>query len=97
MDPASRYQRFVLWARRNNPLVNRLGQFAIWTLRTARSHRSVSVAFGTAVAALVIGGFLVSSMPVANVLWLLAALMAASSLLVAVIGFVGHLVQRADE
>jgi hypothetical protein len=94
MDAASRYQRFVLWARRNNPVVNRLGQFAIWMLRTASNHRSVSLALAAAFAALIVGGFLVSSMSVATVLWVLAASMAASSFLVAVIGFTGHLVRR---
>jgi len=94
MDAASRYQRFVLLARRNNPVVNRLGQFAIWMLRTASNHRNLSLALAAAFAALIVGGFLVSSMSVATVLWVLAASMAASLFSVTVIGFAGHLMQR---
>lgn len=93
-DAAARYERFVLWARRSNPLVNRLGQFAMWTLRTGRRHAGTTVGAAAGFAALVIAGFFMPSPPGSIALWVIAALVAIGSLVVAVIGFVSHLVER---
>jgi FkbM family methyltransferase len=94
---ASRYARFVLWARRNNPLINRSGQFAMWVLRTARNYRVIVLSLMTVVAALLIGGFFVPSTLGATVSWILAALVVVGSLLVAIVGFSGHLVKRSTD
>lgn len=90
----SNYERFVLWARRNHPIINSLGQFAMWTLRTARRHMAASIALVIAFLGLVIGGSLIPSTEGAAILWSFAAILAAACLLVAAKGFLGHLSQR---
>lgn len=92
---ADRYERFVLWARQANPLVNTVGRFAIWTLRTARHHTGMAIGAVASLAILLVAGLLVPSPAGSIALWLLAALLAAGFLVVAMIGFVNHMVQRA--
>ncbi|WP_202307487.1 FkbM family methyltransferase [Mesorhizobium sp. L-8-10] len=90
----SNYERFVLWARRGHPTINRLGQFAMWTLRTARRHMAASIALATTFLALAAGGSFAPSAEIAAILWLSATMFAAGCLVVAAQGFMGYLSRR---
>lgn len=90
----SNYERFVIWARREHPVINRLGQFAMWSLRTARRHVAAATALAAAFIGLTVGGALVPSAAGAVVLWAFAAVLGAACLSVAVMGFARHLLKR---
>lgn len=90
------YTRVADWASARNPILYRLGQFVMWCLRAARLQKPATAAFVLALAGLVAGGLFGPGMW-STVSWVAAGVLTGLALLVATLGFAGHLIRRGED
>ena len=89
------YTRFALWASRRNPIVFRVGQFAMWCLRSAKRQLGATILLLVLLAALLIYPQYYALSPRTTLAaQIVAAALVGLALLVAVIGYAGHLASR---